>query len=526
MGTKLILLDSLLQEGITKMRGVGCFLGLLLLLGTGEGAKISFRMKRETSDVIGIQLFDVPSGSDYVLGGGKVDKTMELKTGSGKKKIALKKKKPLFNKDFEIEECEAGKCVEGKMSSKLKKTVMETNWEGKIADDPEATVTVSKLGGGLNLAILSDRKDFDSATYRMSPNGTVHNQESKGPIDMEEEHDSDSLKKIQEKTATDIMYGEAFIDENGQTVRVVEETQKGSSGEDYAMKRIKCCRITKRVCVKARDEKTAKCTVKKGKNVCGDENCKKLHSNIKYNAKQNIKNVLSKNLKSNLDEMNKLLDLKTEDIKGSVEKIKEKVMESIEKQTNQANEEVFKEKDNSLEASKEETEELLLSESEETEEEEDETVEEDVETEADAVKSKLIGEMVYKELNKIHEQTMAHKKSERRTPLSRSFIRCIGACKGGKVDNPKKRIYDERTIELGIFVDKYLWQQMKAKVKGSDEEVKDKMLQMIHSLMSLTESFLSHHSISAHGGFKLAINGVGIWKVKSIHFNIFIQESA
>ena len=41
-------------------------------------------------------------------------------------------------------------------------------------------------------------------------------------------------------------------------------------------------------------------------------------------------------------------------------------------------------------------------------------------------------------------------------------------CAGGikcpeKADNPMEKIYTERTIELGIFTDKYLWETMKVK---------------------------------------------------------------
>ena len=46
-----------------------------------------------------------------------------------------------------------------------------------------------------------------------------------------------------------------------------------------------------------------------------------------------------------------------------------------------------------------------------------------------------------------------------------------------------------------------------------DSEVKMRMVEMVHSLMISTETHFLHKSISANGGFKLAINGLSIWKV-------------
>jgi len=81
-----------------------------------------------------------------------------------------------------------------------------------------------------------------------------------------------------------------------------------------------------------------------------------------------------------------------------------------------------------------------------------------------------------------------------------------------KRDNPMQKLYDHRTIELGIATDKYLWNKMKEQVGGDDAKVHKKMLEMIHSLITSVETFFLHKSISSQGGFKLAINGVFIWK--------------
>ena len=54
---------------------------------------------------------------------------------------------------------------------------------------------------------------------------------------------------------------------------------------------------------------------------------------------------------------------------------------------------------------------------------------------------------------------------------------------------------------------------IKEQTGDSDKEAENSMIQMVHSLMVLTETHMSHKSISKEGGFKIAINGISIWKV-------------
>lgn len=92
---------------------------------------------------------------------------------------------------------------------------------------------------------------------------------------------------------------------------------------------------------------------------------------------------------------------------------------------------------------------------------------------------------------------------------------CLGACHF-KWDNPEKNIYKERTIELGIAIDRFLWENMEEQVDGGDEEVMEAMLTMLHSIIASTEAHLLHKSISARGGFRLVINGLFVWKDDSV----------
>merc|ERR1712168_835964 len=74
--------------------------------------------------------------------------------------------------------------------------------------------------------------------------------------------------------------------------------------------------------------------------------------------------------------------------------------------------------------------------------------------------------------------------------------------------------YDERTIEVGVVTDKFLWQKMKEQSGGDDSTAEKNMKNAVNDLIKSTEKFLMHDSISEKGGFRLVTNGdPTIWKV-------------
>ena len=48
---------------------------------------------------------------------------------------------------------------------------------------------------------------------------------------------------------------------------------------------------------------------------------------------------------------------------------------------------------------------------------------------------------------------------------------------------------------------------------ATEEDVKNQMMRMVHSIFVSTETFMMHPSISKYGGYKLKILGASIWKV-------------
>lgn len=165
----------------------------------------------------------------------------------------------------------------------------------------------------------------------------------------------------------------------------------------------------------------------------------------------------------------------------------------------------------------------------ETEEEEDEALKENNLNggQNDEWKDKNLKELTEGDLESILAETETHveKKKEsysRSNALSEDFSNPHSK---SKKDNPTERLYNQRTIELGIVIDKYLWQEMQNQMPEADEgAVKKQMMQMVHSLMVSAETFMMHPSISRHGGYRLLIRGLRIWMGDIDKFAIKIHK--
>merc|ERR1719430_615398 len=79
---------------------------------------------------------------------------------------------------------------------------------------------------------------------------------------------------------------------------------------------------------------------------------------------------------------------------------------------------------------------------------------------------------------------------------------------------PKEKIYSERTVELGVYVDMHLYKKMSEILKTKDEKkLTEKIVEMVQSLLSEAEGYTTHESFtSLKGGFKFAVNGIQIYK--------------
>jgi len=79
---------------------------------------------------------------------------------------------------------------------------------------------------------------------------------------------------------------------------------------------------------------------------------------------------------------------------------------------------------------------------------------------------------------------------------------------------PKEKIYSERTVELGVYVDMHLYKKMSEILKTKeDKKITEKLVEMVHSLLSEAEGFTTHESFtSLKGGFKFVVKGIQIYK--------------
>jgi len=78
---------------------------------------------------------------------------------------------------------------------------------------------------------------------------------------------------------------------------------------------------------------------------------------------------------------------------------------------------------------------------------------------------------------------------------------------------PTEKIYEEQTIEVGIYIDRHLYKLMEEVLKTQDEgKVKEQLLRMVYSLFLQVEAFLMNPSFTSKGGFRISINGVRIYQ--------------
>merc|ERR1711974_179202 len=78
---------------------------------------------------------------------------------------------------------------------------------------------------------------------------------------------------------------------------------------------------------------------------------------------------------------------------------------------------------------------------------------------------------------------------------------------------PKEKIYDEKTIEVGVFIDRHLYKNMEEALKTPDEgKVKEQLLRMVHNLFLQVEAFLTNPTFTSKGGFKIMLNGIRIYQ--------------
>ncbi|XP_023329129.1 glutamic acid-rich protein [Eurytemora carolleeae] len=488
----------------------------------------------ERENVTDILLIDLPAGSDYGFGEEDGGKEVLIKTKNSETKGVVHKKNSLFSKDLEVEECEKGECKKSAIDSKFKKKLEDCTYTGKLVDDPDSTLSVTNCAGVMQMTYMSSKANLSSNSFRKENGKTYQNE---GIIRRDQKISQKGVEEtLAEETARKVKNGDAYLTPDGETVELEEMDSRDYSDD-------KCCRVKKKICKKDKVTKKTNllsCRTSYSDTKCGVD-CEKYKERIQKNSKKNIENIMKKN--QTATEETKSSAGKDETTTSKSETSKEETPEestteaSNNEETTESN--ADKDKKDKKDVIKDSFYNELFGDDDEDEKKDGDDKEEDAyEKEENKKKttggsgdkdekSKDLRDLVTDELVKINEDAETSKKRD--APKSNSMFRskavkliCAGGC-AEKADNPTEKIYDERTIELGIFVDKYLWNDMKEQVKGGEDDVKLAMLDMIHSLVVSTETLYQHPTVSAKGGFKLAINGIVIWKddndplVKAIH---------
>jgi len=84
---------------------------------------------------------------------------------------------------------------------------------------------------------------------------------------------------------------------------------------------------------------------------------------------------------------------------------------------------------------------------------------------------------------------------------------------------PREKIYSHRTVEIGVYIDNALYQQMSSEIESTDPtKIRERFVQMVHSIFVDVENFITHKSFTSFsGGFKIAINGIYMYKDDDEH---------
>jgi len=78
----------------------------------------------------------------------------------------------------------------------------------------------------------------------------------------------------------------------------------------------------------------------------------------------------------------------------------------------------------------------------------------------------------------------------------------------------KTKTYNQKTIELGVYIDNALYQQIQKIVgKPDDQMVREKIKELVHGLFVNVEDYLTHETFTTiKGGFKVLVNDIIILK--------------
>ena len=301
-------------------------------------------------------------------------------------------------------------CTGKNVPRKLEKKLQRCNYEGHLTSDPDSVVNLLGLGCDdepLGVTIISSRANLSQNIYRRLPTGEIEVPK----IETFEKKVSSSSKRRandyanfeHEGHSADTETDLSYVDENGDVISMIR---------DKSLK--KCCRPVKMECMGKKREDT-KCKVKKGKACCGGSSkcsCEDLRTHIlKMKRKQRKLNKRKRKEKP---------VMKNGKVKGGRKgrgRKKEKKLHSLTKGDLKS---------------------LLRT----------------LEVQSRKPNPKCMRK------KEAHVSTFRDKKYIESHPI---ILNCVQPCRK-KDPIPRKRKYKQRTLELGLFTDKAIYNQMAVRI--------------------------------------------------------------
>jgi len=412
-------------------------------------------------------------GGDYSTGPGKE----VILNGENQEKAVLFQKTNLFSKQINIETCskEDG-CKKQYLPSEEKNKFDKCTFEGHLVSDPDSKVSLSQCdeNGFQDISIVSEKTKLQHSSYRIK-DGSVTVPEENNFTDVVTDNTEEEMTKngldYSQNSRTKVPL--VFFDKNNVAITVKDVNPK-------------CCRASRLQCRVTKYEygSSQYCTNQLGRLLCD----KRKKGRRGFQTCAQLKNFTRKKAAEQLQQREKFGKKSEKEINSSEENTYEEEELSKEYDVKENNSKKGRQDSN--------------------------------------VKTNHISNLSLKDLENLIREINSPKSKKETNPKCkkkksnkfRSTIIIDTGCKDPpcrmKEPIPTEKLYQKRTVEIGIFVDKALYGRIASEMNNKDEaEVKRKIVETLHAVLVDVENFLTHESFtSLPGGFKISINGIHIYK--------------
>jgi len=455
--------------------------------------------------------------SDYGLGSSYTKEFSLVGKDNVKEKVRVMDNPGIFSKDFKVSKCNESGCKEEPLAVEEEKKATQCSFSGRLDSDPDSTVYISGCPSkeNMDISLMSGKSKLQYNTYRVDNTGkiTVDKNSSFSDVRKEigdysyygenEKEDNEGWEDIGTDYSDDgDKQGKASVMLHGYTYTYMHRTpKKGQKGP--------CCRPTKQKCRRDNNLRNV-CKTKSGRTKCGD-GCTRLI--------QALEGLQRKEERRKKEEEEKLRKAKL-------------MQQNTGKETEESESfEEYSSEEEYSDESQDTARKAIPAQRSPYAKKKGENVFRRSETKQDkhpggggkGLRVKKGQKLSHKQLNMLESASKVRRTStnplcKEKPNLFRSrqilhYSRCGKDICKKKQPTPQKKIYGEKTIEVGVYIDRHLYKNMEEVLKTGDEaKVKARLLRMVHSLFLQVEAFLMNPTFSSKGGFRIIINGITIYQ--------------